>query len=161
MKWSENGDSLIITDINTFSDQILPEYFNHNNYSSFIRQLNMYGFRKENKEKKSRQEEYKNEFFRKGRKDLLSQIVRKRRGEDDDEGRGGRAVAIPAGRGRIANFGFSEADLKLIKPEMIQEHERMLERISQLRGSYETLLEEKQEIANNLKFIQTEIANLK
>ena len=54
VRWSESGDSLIITDINTFSDQILPEYFNHNNYSSFIRQLNMYGFRKENKEKKDR-----------------------------------------------------------------------------------------------------------
>ena len=52
VKWSETGDSIIITDINTFSDKILPEYFNHNNYSSFIRQLNMYGFRKQNKERK-------------------------------------------------------------------------------------------------------------
>jgi HSF-type DNA-binding len=126
VKWSDSGDSLIITDINTFSDQILPEYFNHNNYSSFIRQLNMYGFRKENKEKKSRQEEYKNEFFRKGRKDLLSQIVRKRRGEEEEDAKLGRTVAIPANRGRVSTFGFSEADLKMIKPEMIQEVAQIL-----------------------------------
>jgi hypothetical protein len=37
----------------------------------------------------------------------------------------------------------------------------MIERISQLKGSYETLLEEKEEIANNLKFIRSEISNVK
>ena len=37
----------------------------------------------------------------------------------------------------------------------------MIERITQLRGGYETLLEEKEEIANNLKFIRTEISNVK
>jgi HSF-type DNA-binding len=86
----------------------------------------MYGFRKENKEKKSRQEEYKNEFFRKGRRDLLSQIVRKKRGEEEDDTKLGRAVAIPANRGRVSTFGFSEADLKMIKPEMIQEVTQIL-----------------------------------
>eukprot|EP00742_Colponemidia_sp_Colp-10_P000847 GILJ01000920.1.p1 GENE.GILJ01000920.1~~GILJ01000920.1.p1 ORF type:complete len:436 (+),score=48.03 GILJ01000920.1:501-1808(+) len=44
--WSETGDSFIIFDTNRFSQEILPKYFKHNNLSSFIRQLNLYGFRR-------------------------------------------------------------------------------------------------------------------
>lgn len=43
--WSENGQSFIILDPPRFSKE-LSKYFKHNNISSFIRQLNMYGFRK-------------------------------------------------------------------------------------------------------------------
>lgn len=43
--WSNNGQSFIIIDPAKFSQE-LSKYFKHNNLSSFIRQLNMYGFRK-------------------------------------------------------------------------------------------------------------------
>lgn len=43
--WSDNGQSFIILDPARFSQE-LSRYFKHNNLSSFIRQLNMYGFRK-------------------------------------------------------------------------------------------------------------------
>lgn len=45
ISWSENGQSFIIMDPPRFSQE-LSKYFKHNNLSSFIRQLNMYGFRK-------------------------------------------------------------------------------------------------------------------
>lgn len=46
ISWTSTGDSFNIKNISKFTDEILPQYFKHRNFSSFIRQLNMYGFRK-------------------------------------------------------------------------------------------------------------------
>ena len=40
--WSEDGTTFLIKDTDAFPS-ILPHYFNHNNISSFVRQLNFYG----------------------------------------------------------------------------------------------------------------------
>lgn len=45
IKWSQSGESFIIYDIEKFV-KILPLYFKTKNYSSFVRQLNMYNFHK-------------------------------------------------------------------------------------------------------------------
>ena len=44
--WNKEGGGIIIADVNQFSSMILPKYYNHNKYSSFVRQLNLYGFHK-------------------------------------------------------------------------------------------------------------------
>ena len=44
--WNKEGGGIIIADVNKFSSMILPKYYNHNKYSSFVRQLNLYGFHK-------------------------------------------------------------------------------------------------------------------
>ena len=41
VKWSASGESFLIYDTSGLSKNLLPQYFKHNNYSSFIRQLNM------------------------------------------------------------------------------------------------------------------------
>jgi len=45
IKWNANGDSFIIENNESFV-KILPKYFKTKNYSSFVRQLNMYDFHK-------------------------------------------------------------------------------------------------------------------
>lgn len=44
--WNDSGDSFIIHDQVAFVTQLLPQYFKHNNLSSFVRQLNFYDFHK-------------------------------------------------------------------------------------------------------------------
>ena len=39
--WSQFGDKIIIKKVADFSALILPKYFKHNNFNSFVRQLNM------------------------------------------------------------------------------------------------------------------------
>jgi hypothetical protein len=73
--WSEDGCAIVIRDMGEFTDTVLPRYFKHNNYASFVRQLNMYDFHK------CRVDGQENAFiqplFLKDSRHLLSDIKRK------------------------------------------------------------------------------------
>lgn len=46
IRWSEAGDSFFVLDHERFAHEVLGKWFKHRNFSSFVRQLNMYGFHK-------------------------------------------------------------------------------------------------------------------
>ncbi|XP_044148428.1 heat shock factor protein 2-like isoform X2 [Bufo gargarizans] len=82
--WSQNGQSFLVLDEQRFAKEILPKYFKHNNMASFVRQLNMYGFRKVVhvdsgivKQERDGPVEFQHPFFIQGQDELLENIKRK------------------------------------------------------------------------------------
>ncbi|KIV93015.1 hypothetical protein PV10_04260 [Exophiala mesophila] len=104
IRWADDGNSFIVVDEEDFAKTLIPELFKHNNYASFVRQLNMYGFHKKvglsdnsmraSERKNKSPSEYSNPYFRRGCPDLLWLIQKpknlssgssKRKGKSDND----------------------------------------------------------------------------
>ncbi|KRX00175.1 hypothetical protein PPERSA_10674 [Pseudocohnilembus persalinus] len=75
--WNDDGTSFKVLKLNEFSEKILPQFFKHNVFSSFVRQLNMYDFHKISKHHDTDENEWKHVNFKRGHPELLAQIKRK------------------------------------------------------------------------------------
>jgi len=96
IRWSDKGDSFVVLDEDEFAKTLIPELFKHNNYASFVRQLNMYGFHKrvglsDNSMKASERKnkspsEYYNPYFKRGHPNLLWLINKPKGGGSKKKG---------------------------------------------------------------------------
>ncbi|KAI9268025.1 HSF-type DNA-binding-domain-containing protein [Phascolomyces articulosus] len=128
--WTYTGSSFIVCNIMEFSRDVLPKHFKHNNFSSFVRQLNMYGFHKVNKSPRGHRTlaenqiwEFSHPRFLRNRHDLLDDIKRK-------------AIEADTSRGR------DNRDLHSHMTMMQVTHSDMMQRINHLFENFNELVKE-------------------
>ncbi|KAJ3378110.1 stress-responsive transcription factor hsf1 [Lobulomyces angularis] len=83
LEWNQDGDVFHIFNTDLFASNVLPKFFSTQNFASFQRQLNIYGFKVVANVKKSQHVKNReagvffHPKFLRGRKDLLPEIRRK------------------------------------------------------------------------------------
>ncbi|KAK2517978.1 heat shock factor protein 2 isoform X2 [Columba livia] len=160
--WSQNGQSFLVLDEQRFAKEILPKYFKHNNMASFVRQLNMYGFRKVVhldsgivKLERDGPVEFQHPYFKQGREDLLEHIKRKVSSSRPEENKI---------RQEDLSKIISSAQKVQIKQETIEsrlsalkrENESLWREVAELRAKH---LKQQQVIRKIVQFIVTLVQN--
>lgn len=74
ISWNSDGTAFVVWQPADFARDLLPKLFKHSNFSSFVRQLNTYGFRKVT----TNRWEFRNDKFRRGKRELLCEIRRRK-----------------------------------------------------------------------------------
>ncbi|KAM3931604.1 heat shock factor protein 2-like isoform 2-T2 [Leptodactylus fuscus] len=160
--WSQNGQSFLVLDEQRFAKEILPKYFKHNNMASFVRQLNMYGFRKVVhvdagivKQERDGPVEFQHPYFIHGQDELLENIKRKVSSARPEEAKV-RQEDISKVLSNVAKVQSKQDTIDSLLFTLKRENEALWREISELRAKHS---QQQQVIRKIVQFIVTLVQN--
>ena len=174
--WSHDGQSIIISDLNGLSKKVLSKYYNHHNFASFVRQLNIYNFHKIRTDPKSGEQKYIHSEFVKGKTIKEIQLIkRKIRTEEEKNSSEKTKITISDKKVGTTSSTFNNNNLlddKIYLDEIdnmdedtkITKYENLLKNGELTNLSNEKILgflfQKLKESINNQKYVENEINNL-
>ncbi|XP_075559825.1 uncharacterized protein LOC142591373 isoform X2 [Dermacentor variabilis] len=161
ISWSSSGQSFIIHNQIQFAKELLPLYFKHSNMASFIRQLNMYGFRKvaniDQGLRSDREEiEFFHNFFIRGQECLLELIKRKvpssRAGGQGPEDGQARNEVLKELLTSAGNMHDRQERMDQLLADMKKENEALWREVARLRQKH---MKQQQIVEKLIQFLVT------
>ena len=171
--WSEDGKSVIISDSSGLTKKVLPKYYNHHNFASFVRQLNMYNFHKVRTDQKNGEQKYIHNEFVKWKTIKEIQLIRRKIKTEEEKLLSGKIRNVldkKIGTTPLNNNNLLDDKIyldqidKMDEPTKISKYENILKNGELSNLSNEKILgflfEKLKESINNQKYVENEISNL-